>query len=233
MSDPPIIAYTFGCMFAGKTNALISQATQLMYAPGFDKAQPLFVGLCARGKKRMPYCRQSPSTQSIRSRPGLCLNDFISIYTDDDISEIIALKSCRTLFIDEAQFLTQAQVNALVDLHVKHDIIIYAYGLRCDIYGQPFPGSSALMAVAHKLHELTSVCSLCGNTASYTLNLKAMGYKPLDFHIEEPKLPLPKRAKNTPKTFIKVESTDYIPACYTCWHKHVYSSGANASTTSS
>jgi len=231
-------------MFAGKTNALISQATQLMYAPGCDNAQPLFVGLRAHGIKRMLDCRQSPLTQSIRSRTGLCLIDVISIYTDDDISEILALKSCKTLFIDEAQFLTQAQVNALVDLHVKRDIIIHAYGLRCDIYGQPFPGSSALMAVAHKLHELTSVCSLCGNTASHTLNLKAMGYKPHDSHLEAPTLPLPKRAKNKqattitdtttkPETFIAVEDTNYIPACYNCWHKHVYSSVANASTTSS
>lgn len=70
------------------------------------------------------------------------------------------------LLVDEAQFLTPAQVDDLLRIAVLQDIPVLCYGLRTDFLTEAFPGSARLLEVAHSLEELKTICR-CGRKAMY------------------------------------------------------------------
>lgn len=70
------------------------------------------------------------------------------------------------LLIDEAQFLTPAQVDDLVEVAVTLDIPVLAYGIRTDFRTISFPGARRLLEVAHSLEELKTICR-CGRKAIF------------------------------------------------------------------
>lgn len=74
------------------------------------------------------------------------------------------------VFIDEAQFLTKAQVwelaRAVDDLHLP----VMCYGLRVDFRGQLFPGSAALLALADEMREVRTICH-CGKKATMVVRM--------------------------------------------------------------
>jgi thymidine kinase len=78
------------------------------------------------------------------------------------------------VLIDEAQFLTRAQVEQLSDVADVLEIPVLCYGLRTDFQGQLFPGSGALLALADDLVELKTICH-CGRKATMNLRLAADG----------------------------------------------------------
>ena len=67
------------------------------------------------------------------------------------------------LVIDEVQFASVAQVDALAQLVDEHDVDVHAFGLSSDFLLNLFPGSARLFAIADWSHELplTSSC-WCG-----------------------------------------------------------------------
>ncbi|MWD28237.1 thymidine kinase [Aquicoccus sp. SCR17] len=73
--------------------------------------------------------------------------------------------ACACIFVDEAQFLTKAQVwqlaRAVDDLRVP----VMCYGLRVDFRGELFPGSAALLALADEMREVRTICH-CGKKAT-------------------------------------------------------------------
>ena len=73
------------------------------------------------------------------------------------------------VLVDEAQFLTAAQVDQLAALADAHGLPVLCYGLRTDFRGELFPGSARLLALADALIEIKSVCE-CGRKA--TMNLR-------------------------------------------------------------
>ena len=70
------------------------------------------------------------------------------------------------LLIDEAQFLTAAQVDDLFRVAVDDGIPVIAYGIRNDFLTHAFPGSARLLAIAHSLEELKTICR-CGRKAVF------------------------------------------------------------------
>jgi len=70
------------------------------------------------------------------------------------------------LLIDEAQFLSAAQVDGLLRIAVRHDVPVMAYGIRTDFRTRAFPGSARLLEVAHTLEELKTICR-CGRKALF------------------------------------------------------------------
>lgn len=73
------------------------------------------------------------------------------------------------VLVDEAQFLTPAQVLQLTDVADTLDIPVLCYGLRTDFQGNLFPGSALLLGWADDLIELKTICH-CGRKA--TMNLR-------------------------------------------------------------
>lgn len=70
------------------------------------------------------------------------------------------------ILIDEAQFLSPEQVDQLLELTVKDNIPVIAYGLRSDFLTNAFPGSKRLFELAHSMEELKTICR-CGKKALF------------------------------------------------------------------
>ncbi len=97
--------------------------------------------------------------------------DFI-IAPDDDVytkfshESAIAGGAVSCLLVDEAQFLSEAQVDDLFRIAVLDGIPVLAYGIRTDFQTVAFPGSRRLLEVAHSLEELKTICR-CGRKAVF------------------------------------------------------------------
>ena len=74
------------------------------------------------------------------------------------------------IIVDEAQFLTEKQVNQLMDVVIDLDISIMCFGLRTDFMGHSFPGARRLLDIAHELSEVKTICA-CGHKAMFNVRL--------------------------------------------------------------
>ena len=77
---------------------------------------------------------------------------------------------CACVFIDEAQFLSRAQVWQLARAVDDLNVPVMAYGLRVDFRGELFPGSAALLALADEMREVRTICH-CGKKATMVVRM--------------------------------------------------------------
>lgn len=98
----------------------------------------------------------------VRSRIGLAAEGHVFDAEDDlyqraqaDIAEHGEL---HCVLVDEAQFLSKAQVWQLSDIVDKLNIPVLAYGLRTDFQGELFEGSKYLLAWADSISEIKTIC---------------------------------------------------------------------------
>ncbi|MGB0866614.1 MAG: thymidine kinase [Granulosicoccaceae bacterium] len=92
----------------------------------------------------------------------------------DEIKMQVEESEIACVLVDEAQFLSAAQVDRLAAVVDQLEIPVLCYGIRTDFQGELFPGSSRLLAIADKLTELKTVCS-CGRKATMVLRLDNAG----------------------------------------------------------
>ena len=78
------------------------------------------------------------------------------------------------VLVDEAQFLSRAQVDDLCKVVDELNVPILAYGLRSDFQAEPFEGSKYLLTWADELVEIKTVCH-CGKKATHVLRLDERG----------------------------------------------------------
>ena len=65
--------------------------------------------------------------------------------------------SVGCVLVDEAQFLSTAQVQQLHQLAQVRGVPVICYGLRSDFRGEPFPGSAYLLALADDIEEIKNI----------------------------------------------------------------------------
>ncbi|MBF9032230.1 thymidine kinase [Rhodobacterales bacterium HKCCE3408] len=116
-------------------------------------------------------------TGKIGSRIGISAE--ADTYTDhDDLYGMIAARlaagPCACVLIDEAQWLTKAQVWQLARAVDDLDVPVMCYGLRVDFRGELFPGSAALLALADEMREVRTICH-CGKKATMVIRVDATG----------------------------------------------------------
>jgi len=92
-----------------------------------------------------------------------------------EVEEELKKRPLHCLLLDEAQFLTRAQVVQLASICDELDIPVLAYGLRTDFQANLFEGSAHLLALADTLVELKAVCE-CGRKATMNLRVDAEGH---------------------------------------------------------
>lgn len=87
----------------------------------------------------------------------------------------LAEEPLHCIFIDEAQFLSQAQVWHLARVVDDLGLPVMCYGLRVDFQGNLFAGSSALLAWADEMREVRTICH-CGKKATMVVRKGADGH---------------------------------------------------------
>jgi len=93
----------------------------------------------------------------------------------DRLSAYIAHSPLDCIFVDEAQFLSEAQVWQLARVVDELGVPVMCYGLRVDFQGQLFSGSKALLALADEMREVRTICH-CGKKATMVVRLDADGH---------------------------------------------------------
>ena len=125
----------------------------------------------------MPAADTRGGAGRIESRIGLHAEAQI-LPPDTDLLASVRAEHARErvacVLVDEAQFLTPAQVWQATDVADTLDVPVLCYGLRTDFQGRLFPGSAALLALSDNLIELKTICH-CGRKATMVVRLGADG----------------------------------------------------------
>lgn len=156
-----MLRFYFGVMGSSKTAMLLMQQYNYQMQ-GYS---------CALVKPSIDTRR---GVDIVHSRIGLEGSADIVLAPDHSIREQLLWLETRKpielqhVFIDEAQFLSEAQVIELADM--SRDLEIHCYGLKTDFLGNFFPGSSALLRFADTISELDQ--SLCWCGAKATMNTR-------------------------------------------------------------
>ena len=98
----------------------------------------------------------------------------------DDLLDLVARDidaygPLHCVLVDEAQFLTRAQVWQLTEVVDALRIPVLCYGLRTDFRGELFEGSQHLLAWADELVEIKTICH-SGSKATMTVRVDERGH---------------------------------------------------------
>ena len=163
--------FRYGAMNSGKSTALLQAAYNYE-----ERGQRVLLA--------KPEIDTKGASQ-IESRLGMTREVDFLIGPDDDARALFAAHRERVqredqdellpadgpsdvacLLVDEAQFLTAEQIDDLFRIAVLDGIPVMAYGIRNDFRTHAFPGSARLLAIAHSLEELKTICR-CGRKAVF------------------------------------------------------------------
>jgi thymidine kinase len=144
------LTFTYGTMAAGKSTLALQLCWQLREGRS-DVALWTFGDRSAEG---MVTSRIGIEAQAEAVSPKSDLIGPIEKLFEDKI---------KILVIDEVQFASVEQIDALARLVDDHGIDVHAFGLSADFLLNIFPGSARLFSIADWAHELplTSSC-WCG-----------------------------------------------------------------------
>lgn len=154
--------FRYGAMSSGKTAALLQVAhnyeqkgmSVVLIKPAID----------------------TKAGDKVSSRIGIERQVDILLTANEKVIDKIDQVKPNAIIVDEAQFLTAAQVDELYIITKKYNIPVLCYGLRCDFQMNPFEGSARLLQIADDIEELKTICK-CG--AKATQNLRLIDGKPV------------------------------------------------------
>ena len=116
-------------------------------------------------------------TGKIASRIGIEAEADVYAPGDDlfaMISARLARSEVASVLVDEAQWLSPAQVWQLARAVDDLGVPVMCYGLRVDFRGELFPGSATLQALADEMREVRTICH-CGKKATMVIRIDADG----------------------------------------------------------
>ena len=158
--------FYYSAMNAGKTTTLLQSAHNyrergmrvLIFTPSLDD--------------------RAGTAGTVASRIGLRAQgvpfdarDDLAARVDEDV---LAHGKLDCVLVDEAQFLTKAQVWQLSEVVDQRRIPVLCYGLRTDFRGELFAGSQYLLAWADELEEIKTICHT-GKKATMTVRVDESG----------------------------------------------------------
>lgn len=161
-----MLRFYFGVMGSSKTAMLLMQRYNYQ-AQGYS---------CALVKPSVDTRR---GVNIVHSRVGLEGCADIVLAPDHSVREQLLWLETRKpgqlehVFIDEAQFLSEAQVIELADM--SDALEIHCYGLKTDFQGNFFPGSSALLRFSDTISELDQSLCWCGKKAIMNTRVDRQG----------------------------------------------------------
>lgn len=104
----------------------------------------------------------------LSSRIGLKRKVDILIKPNESFSEYFDYwkDNISCVLVDEAQFLTQNQIDELWYVSKVLNIPVICYGLKTDFTSKLFSGSKRLIEIADEIEELLTICK-CGKRAKF------------------------------------------------------------------
>ena len=154
--------FRYGAMNSGKSTALLQAAFNYE-----ERDQQVLLA-----KPRI----DTKGDNAIVSRLGVSRPVDFTVGPDEDIYVSFSTERARVLratgldvsclLVDEAQFLSEAQVDDLLRIAILEGVPVLAYGIRTDFQTVAFPGSRRLLEIAHSLEELKTICR-CGRKAVF------------------------------------------------------------------
>jgi thymidine kinase len=121
-----------------------------------------------QGRRGLLLVRHDRSgTARISSRIGIT-REAIEVSAEEDLRQLVreqwvAGQHVDYLIVDEAQFLSPAQVEQLAELADEVQIDVYCFGIATDFRGSLFPGASRLFELADELAPVqVEVLCWCG-----------------------------------------------------------------------
>ena len=148
--------FRYGAMGSGKSTALL-QVIHNYEEQGFDTLL-IKPSIDTKGDNK------------VVSRIGIERDADILIQPDQTFMEVLPQKKPWAIIVDEAQFLTVAQVDELYEITKVFDVPVICYGLRCDFAMRGFPGATRLLEIADDIEELKTICK-CGTKATQNMRL--------------------------------------------------------------
>lgn len=94
----------------------------------------------------------------VQSRIGIRQESIVFNQQQDLLKLVEPCLPLDCVLVDEAQFLSKAQVYQLTELVDRYALPVLAYGLRTDFRGELFEGSQYLLAWADAIKELKTIC---------------------------------------------------------------------------
>lgn len=157
--------FYYSAMNAGKSTTLLQSSYNyeergmgtLLFAPAIDTrfGGPTIYSRIGIQKDALPFDEQTNLFQVVKEQQQ-------------------NLPNLKCILIDEAHFLKKNQVAQLVSIIVELNIPVLTYGLRSDFLGETFEGSKYLLAWAHELVEIKTICH-CGSKATMNMRIDEEG----------------------------------------------------------
>jgi thymidine kinase len=151
--------FKYGAMNSGKSDTLIKAAYN--YTERGLSIVTIKPSIDTKGDKRIVARAGGERIVDIIATPKLNIRDAINTFCKKKGIETL---SC--VLIDEAQFLTDAQIDQLMEIAKLDNVSVIAYGLRADFKTALFPGSKRLFELADNVEKLPTMCR-CGNQAEF------------------------------------------------------------------
>lgn len=187
------LKFTYAVMGAGKTAQMINAyeiykrkgLKPIVIKPNKDDREGKFNGWGTTASRLMP-------------------NRAVDVYHFSDLEKELPDLDFGSILVDEAQFLTREEVLFLSELVDEKNITVLTYGLKTDVNGNLFEGSSTLLALADEVVEMESLCEIpdCNNKAQ--LHLRFVDGQP-----------------DTSKEAVVIEKDNvtYKSVCRKCWNE--------------
>lgn len=146
--------FKYGVMSSGKTRDL-----QMNYYSNMDNGKNVVI---------MKPKIDTKGNDFIKARDNQSNKADFLIDKEDNIylmmTEYILRKNVDIILVDEAQFLSNNQIDQLADIVDYLNITVICYGIRVDFLNEVFNGGKRLFEIADVREELTKMC-YCGNIA--------------------------------------------------------------------
>ncbi|RUO30622.1 thymidine kinase [Aliidiomarina sedimenti] len=156
--------FTYSAMNAGKSTSLLQVAHN--YEERDQHVLLLTPALDTRGGRGRIHSRLGIEREAATFTSKTNLFQLVSDYLTN--------ASVDCVLLDEAQFLTVAQVWELARVADILNVPVMCYGIRTDAFGEAFDGSAVLLAIADKLVEMKTICH-CGRKATMSLRVDKDG----------------------------------------------------------
>ncbi len=150
--------FRYGAMNSGKSTALLQVAYN--YEERDQRVLLVKPQIDVKGDDKIVSRLGVSRTVDVLLGPG---DDFRTKFDQAVASQP---EPVAAVLVDEAQFLSPTQVDALMRLAVLDDIPVLAYGIRTDFLTHAFPGAIRLLELSHSLEELKTICR-CGRKAIF------------------------------------------------------------------